>query len=152
MDVLTPEQRRLCMSRIRGRDTKPELELRKSLWARGCRFRVQFKLTGRPDIVFTAVRVAVFVDGCFWHGCAQHGVMPRTNGEFWRNKIRLNQERDRKVNASLKGDGWTVIRVWEHEVEQRLSVVVGRICRIVADCRRAAGAERKTHRLLRRPG
>src|SRR5436190_595999 len=97
-DVLTPEQRRLNMSRIRGKNTKPERVLRGALHKQGLRFRLHRKdLPGSPDIVFVRQRTAVFVDGCFWHGCPQHGVEPKSNGEFWRKKIKANCERDKRA-------------------------------------------------------
>lgn len=117
MDILTPRQRSHCMSRIRGRDTHPELTIRKALWALRLRFRTHYAILGRPDIVFPGAKVAVFIDGCFWHGCAIHGMKPKTNCEFWSEKIRKNMARDRKVTRLLKSDGWLVLRFWEHEVE-----------------------------------
>jgi DNA mismatch endonuclease (patch repair protein) len=117
MDVLTPRQRSHCMSRIRGRNTGPELTVRKALWALGLRYRTHSAIPGRPDIVFAGAKVAVFIDGCFWHGCALHGVKPKTNRDFWREKIRKNRARDRKVTRILEADGWSVLRFWEHEVE-----------------------------------
>ncbi len=104
------------MRAIRGRDTKPELLLRKVLWHRGFRYRVKNRLPGRPDIVFPTERVAVFVDGCFWHGCPEHYQKPATNEDFWREKICKNKNRDKEVNGLLKSQGWKVLRFWEHEV------------------------------------
>ncbi|HVW86586.1 MAG TPA: very short patch repair endonuclease [Bryobacteraceae bacterium] len=125
MDVLTPEQRRLNMSRIRGANTKPEILLRSALHASGLRFRLHRRdLPGAPDIVFPGARVAVFVDGCFWHGCPSHGARPKTNREFWSSKLAANRRRDLNVNASLKDSGWTVLRFWEHEVKRGLPGVV----------------------------
>jgi DNA mismatch endonuclease, patch repair protein len=102
----------------RQRDTKGELELRSLLHRRGLRFRVHALLPGlrrRSDIVFTRARVVVFVDGCFWHGCHEHGTWPKENADWWREKIEANQRRDRDTDARLTAAGWTVIRVWEHE-------------------------------------
>ncbi len=126
-DVMTPEQRSRCMSKIKGRDTGPELRLRRALWAAGFRYRVRSKITGRPDIVFPGASVVIFVDGCFWHGCPEHAVSPKTNARFWRQKISRNIERDREVTARLEGDGWTVLRYWEHQVAQEISAVVSDI-------------------------
>ena len=106
------------MTSQRQRDTKGELELRSLLHRRGLRFRVHALLPGlrrRSDIVFTRARVAVFVDGCFWHGCPEHGSWPKQNADWWREKIEANQRRDRDTDARLKAAGWTVIRVWEHD-------------------------------------
>jgi len=116
-DVLTPAQRRYCMSRIRGKDTKPELVLRKLLWSAGHRYRLKSRLPGKPDIVFPRSKVAVFIDGCFWHGCPKHAVLPKTNRAFWRRKLSRNIQRDQEVNRQLRKMSWRVVRLWEHEVE-----------------------------------
>jgi DNA mismatch endonuclease (patch repair protein) len=114
-DVLTPEQRRLNMSRIRGKDTIPELVLRRGLHARGLRFRLHRKdLPGRPDIVFPRYRAAVLVHGCFWHGhdCPLFK-WPATRREFWQAKIEGNRARDLRNLAGLAAAGWRVLVVWE---------------------------------------
>ena len=116
-DVLTKEQRRYCMSRIRGRDTLPEIQLRKALWASGLRYRLRNKLPGHPDLVFPALKGVVFVDGCFWHCCPEHGVRPTSNAKFWRTKLDANVARDRVVTMKLRSLGWRVVRIWEHHVE-----------------------------------
>lgn len=107
------------LARVGRRDTAPEIELRRELHRRGLRFRVDRPvLPGsrrRPDIVFGPARVAVFVDGCFWHGCPDHASWPKTNAAFWREKIETNRRRDRDTDARLAAIGWQVIRVWEHE-------------------------------------
>ncbi len=115
MDVLTKEQRRLNMSRIRGRDTKPELLIRKGLHARGYRFRVNVSsLPGRPDIVFPKYRAVIQVNGCFWHGHDCHLFkMPASRQDFWAEKIAANRERDRRTNQSLSEAGWRVLTIWE---------------------------------------
>ena len=117
MDVLTPRQRSHCMSQIRGKNTKPELILRRALWTTGLRYRMHHPVTGRPDIVFPRARVAIFCDGCFWHGCPDHSVKPKTNASFWKTKIGKNRKRDEQVTATLHGEGWTVIRFWEHDIK-----------------------------------
>lgn len=103
----------------RRRDTAPELTLRSGLHVRGWRFRVQYPVPGRPrrsiDIAFTRRRVAVLVDGCFWHGCPEHGSRPATNSDYWSEKVLRNQTRDRDTDAVLEAAGWTVVRIWEHE-------------------------------------
>ncbi len=100
-------------------DTAPEIALRKALHARGLRYRVQFHVPGnrrrRIDIAFTRAKVAVMVDGCFWHGCPDHGTRPVANREWWDWKIARNTERDRDTDQLLAEHGWTVVRVWEHE-------------------------------------
>lgn len=107
------------MSRVRQRDTRPELELRSELHRRGFRYRVDRRpLSGAPsraDLVFGPAKVAVYVDGCFWHSCPEHGTMPRSNEAFWQAKLTRNQERDAAVNEALAKAGWTVVRIWEHE-------------------------------------
>jgi DNA mismatch endonuclease, patch repair protein len=101
--------------------TKAEVALRSSLHRRGLRFRKDFPVRVgpgrpvRPDVVFTRARVAVFVDGCFWHGCPEHQVIPRSNRDYWVPKLRRNTDRDREVDDALTGVGWRVIRIWEHE-------------------------------------
>ena len=104
------------MSRMPRRDTGPELALRSELHQRGLRFRVHdTSLPGRPDIVLTRARVAVFVDGCFWHACPDHGVLPKSNRDWWRAKLDRNAERDREKDADLDELGWLPVHVWEHE-------------------------------------
>jgi DNA mismatch endonuclease, patch repair protein len=107
------------MARVRRRDTAPELELRSELHRRGLRYRVDRRplkgVPSRADLVFGPARVAVYVDGCFWHSCPEHGTMPRSNNEFWEEKLARNRERDAETNAALREAGWSVIRVWEHE-------------------------------------
>lgn len=120
-DVLTPEQRRLVMSRIRGKDTKPEMLLRRGLHGRGLRYRLHRKgMPGRPDIVFPRYRAVVFVHGCFWHG---HGCSlfkwPKTRAAFWESKIKGNMERDRQVLRALKAEGWRALVVWECALKGR---------------------------------
>lgn len=96
--------------------TKPELALRRELHRRGLRFRVNHPgLPGRPDLAFTRAKVAVFVDGCFWHRCPQHGTMPRNNRDWWQAKLDRNVARDRAKDAALSEQGWVVLHVWEHE-------------------------------------
>lgn len=131
MDVLTSDQRRLCMSRNRGRDTGPEMKLRKALWAAGHRYRVRTKLPGRPDIAFIGARVAVFVDGCFWHACPVHSTRPRSNTAFWAAKLARNVVRDQEVSLQLSNDGWCVVRFWEHEVRSDLPAVVDKVSKAV---------------------
>ncbi len=115
IDVLTPVQRRLNMSRIRGKDTKPELLLRRGLHALGFRFRLHSKdLPGRPDLVFPARRAIIFVHGCFWHGhSCPMCKLPATRTAFWQNKISGNRARDKRAVQALTAAGWRVLIVWE---------------------------------------
>ncbi len=126
-DVMTPEQRSRCMSRIRGRNTGPELALRKRLWAEGYRYRLYAPLPGRPDLVFPRLKLAIFVDGCFWHGCPIHGVKPKSNAKFWLRKLHQNKVRDRRTNDLLRAEGWTVLRFWEHEINSSLDRVAAKV-------------------------
>lgn len=107
------------MRRVRQKDTAAETALRKALYARGLRYRVQVPVLQKPrrvaDIVFLGSRVAIFVDGCFWHGCPEHATWPRSNADFWRAKIVANQKRDADTDERLRGLGWEVVRVWAHE-------------------------------------
>lgn len=114
-DIMTPDERSARMSRIHGKDTKPELLVRKYLHGRGLRYRLHGKgLPGRPDLVLPKYRAVIFVDGCFWHGHAcQKGRVPGTNPDFWKAKISANQARDRRTRRALLKGGWRVIRVWE---------------------------------------
>lgn len=106
------------MSALARRDTAPEISLRRALHRRGLRFRVQFPVPGharrRIDIAFTRARLAVYVDGCFWHGCPAHYREPQTNREWWRWKVDRNRDRDSSTNAQLESSGWEVLRFWEH--------------------------------------
>ncbi|MCE3556309.1 very short patch repair endonuclease [Pseudonocardia sp. RS11V-5] len=107
------------MSRARRRDTEPEMLIRKEAHRRGLRYRVEAVIPGMPrrraDMIFTGARVAVFVDGCFWHSCPEHTSIPRANREWWVAKLEKNQLRDRATDAHLEALGWTVLRFWEHE-------------------------------------
>jgi DNA mismatch endonuclease, patch repair protein len=102
------------------RDTRPELALRKALWRAGLRYYVDWpvRLAGRrirPDVVFPRRKVAVFLDGCYWHGCELHWKVPQHNTDYWIDKIRRNRERDERTSSELSAAGWTVIRLWEHD-------------------------------------
>lgn len=105
-------------------DTEPEMLLRKELWHRGYRYRVNERVEGvRPDLVFRGPEVAVFVDGCFWHGCPRHYSAPDNNADFWKKKLKRNRERDRRNNRTLREAGWTVVRCWECEIRDDVESV-----------------------------
>ena len=123
VDVHTPEQRSKNMAAIKGKDTQPELRLRKYLWGKGLRYRVKTKLPGKPDIVFISKKVAIFIDGCFWHRCPIHFKLPATRTDFWDGKITDNVERDKRNNSVLVSQEWTVLRFWEHEIRQNMDRV-----------------------------
>ena len=121
-DVVTPEQRSRCMAAIKGKDTKPEMIVRKYLFSRGLRYRVNNrKLPGSPDIVLKKYKTVIFIDGCFWHGhegCKYYR-LPKTNVDFWRHKIALNIARDYANSVDLRLAGWKVIRVWECDIKTK---------------------------------
>ena len=115
-DTMTPEQRSRCMAAIRSKDTKPEVLVRKFLFAKGLRFRVcNNKLPGTPDIVLPKYKTAIFIDGCFWHGheSCKYSRLPKSNIDFWKSKIETNKARDIKNTNALANIGWNVIRLWE---------------------------------------
>lgn len=129
MPVAPSDVTRRRMQRQRGRDTQPELKIRRILYANELRYRVDYRFTGsrqRVDIAFVGKRVAVFVDGCFWHSCPIHGTLPKANSEWWQAKLAANERRDRRADADLARQGWKVLRIWEHESADRAA---GRIMR-----------------------
>lgn len=107
------------MQRQTRRDTKPELALRRELWRRGLRYRIDIApvsgLRRRADMVFRRARVAVYVDGCYWHSCPDHATVPKANREWWVAKLEANVTRDRDTDDRLQSTGWEVVRIWEHE-------------------------------------
>lgn len=119
------------MSRQKRRDTTPELALRRALYRRGLRYRVNRPLEGMPrrraDVTFVGPKVVVFVDGCFWHRCPVHATSPANNGAWWERKLSGNVARDRETDARLKEAGWVVLRFWEHEDMEEASAEVERV-------------------------
>lgn len=123
MDKLTKEQRHRCMSAIKGKDTKPEVLVRKFLFSRGFRYRLNHpRLPGHPDIVLRKYRTVIFVNGCFWHGHpgCRYYVLPKTHVEFWRNKIERNRKRDTEEQRKLATMGWHCITVWECQLKPKV--------------------------------
>jgi DNA mismatch endonuclease (patch repair protein) len=126
MDVMPPEQRYKAMAHNRGR-TLPERALASALWHKGVRYltaegykrKYGKRLLGQPDLVLVRKRLIVFVDGCFWHGCSECDTGITTSSEFWRTKIRTNQDRDKRITANLWAEGWTVVRIPEHAIRTR---------------------------------
>ena len=119
-DVLTPQQRHANMAAIRSKDTKPEMIVRRGLWKRGFRYRLNHKrLPGHPDLVLRKYRTCIFVNGCFWHGHegCRYYTIPKANTEFWVNKVKRNKERDLKVQHELAAMGWHSITIWECELK-----------------------------------
>ena len=128
---------RKSMQANKGRDTKPELALRRAVHARGLRYYVNrrpIKTVRRTaDLVFPRVKVAVFLDGCFWHGCPEHHTVAKTNAPFWADKVSTNRLRDLQTNTALEEAGWTVVRIWEHEPADEAA---SRVARIIAEATR----------------
>lgn len=115
------------MSQIKGKDTKPELTLRKLLYSSGIRgYRIHYNLQGKPDIVFLKKKIVIFIDGCFWHKCPVCFVKPKTRTDFWMKKIGSNVKRDETVTKILKKEGWIVLRFWEHEIKKSPDKVVSK--------------------------
>ena len=137
MSWASSEGARSTMRANRRRDTKPELRVRALLHANGLRYRVDSAPGSdrrrRADIVFTRARLAVFIDGCFWHGCPEHFVSPKSNADYWVPKIETNRRRDLDTTAQLESEGWTVLRYWEHDDPQSVAEAIIRVWK----CRQA---------------
>ena len=120
MDTVSKRKRSIIMSAVRHFDTAPELTLRRELSKLGLRYRTHYG-EEKIDIAFPSKKVAVFVDGCFWHLCPKHRGFPASNRSYWVPKLKRNTQRDKETNARLKKAGWTVVRIWEHEVDNNLA-------------------------------
>jgi DNA mismatch endonuclease, patch repair protein len=116
VDKISKEKRSELMSTIHSKDTKPEVKLRKALFAKACRYRIHYGVN-KIDVAFPRKKVAVFVDGCFWHGCPIHAHLPKTNEEYWIPKLTKNKIRDKETTYRLENEGWIVLRFWEHELD-----------------------------------
>lgn len=130
MDTLTPEQRKRTMQNVKSRDTKPEVLLRKKLWHKGIRYRVQGKdIIGKPDIYFKKLKIAIFVDSDFWHGrlYRQGKSIPQSNRDYWMQKFKRNIKRDKEVTKKLQSQGWIVLRFWESYLYKQLDECVSTI-------------------------
>jgi len=127
VDIFTKEKRSYVMSRVKSKNTGLELKLRKELWKKGYRFRVHYKIKGNPDVVFPKQKLAIFIDGDFWHGYNWEKLKPKLKNEFWINKIKNNKGRDKKNNKILRKEGWEVIRFWGHEILKSLNKSVAQI-------------------------
>ena len=126
-DNLTKTQGSCAMSRIRSRDTRQEKVLDELLKKKRIKHTMYPKIGGRPDIILNNRKVAVFLDGCFWHGCKKHYIEPKSNKEYWQMKIKYNMERDKKNTAVLRKNGWKVIRIWEHQMKDNSDKAVRRV-------------------------
>ena len=122
VDRISKEKRSKIMSAIRSKNTKPELALRKALWSKGLRYRIHFGKE-KIDIAFPTEKLAIFVDGCFWHGCPTHSHIPKTNKSYWIPKLRKNQQRDLLKNERLLNRGWEIIRIWDHELKDLEKII-----------------------------
>jgi DNA mismatch endonuclease, patch repair protein len=122
VDRISQENRSRIMKAIRSKNTLPEVILRKALFARGLRFRIHYGKE-KIDIAFPSKKVAVFVDGCFWHGCPLHSHLPKSRKDYWHPKLKKNIERDRAKNKRLTDQGWKVFRFWEHKLTDIQEVV-----------------------------
>lgn len=133
-DRMTKEQRSKNMSHIRSKDTSIELKVRKYLFSLGYRYRVNYKeLPGKPDIVFTKKKIAIFIHGCYWHGhnCnSRYAHVSKSNTDYWNTKIQRNQERDKRNIEQLEKDGWKVIVLWECEIKENFGSIQGNLIRI----------------------
>jgi len=119
------------MAKVRQTGTGPELALRREIYRIGLRYRISYEVLKNPrrvaDVAFPGRKIAVFVDGCFWHGCPEHATWPKRNAEFWRRKIEANRQRDADTNAQLQANGWTPLRFWSHESPTEAAEAVARV-------------------------
>ncbi len=126
MDNITKAQRSFLMSKVKGKNTALEKKVKKSLKNAGVKFKANPKMFGHPDIIVPETKIAVFLDGCFWHGCRDKTI-PTSNAAYWRKKISTNKARDKAVTKTLEAHGWKVIRVWEHTVKSNPDAVTARL-------------------------
>lgn len=142
MDRVSPEARSKIMSRIRSKNTKAEVILRKSLRELGLKgYRIHYSMPGRPDIVFTSVKLAVFIDGDFWHGYLWENMGRVPIKQYWKEKIAGNMARDKRVNSELKKQGWKVIRIWEHDVMKKPQASALKVSKAYKGLKKAAEAK-----------
>lgn len=128
MDRVSKDVRSQIMSSIRGKDTRPEIILRQLVLSAGYRYRKNYRIGNKTiDLAFTKKRIAVMVDGCFWHGCPYCYRKPKSNKIYWNEKLRANKLRDKRANLEIRGAGWTVMRIWEHEINRNPQVAVRRL-------------------------
>jgi DNA mismatch endonuclease, patch repair protein len=128
MDTVSKEKRSRVMRLVKSQETSLEKKIRSRLWKRGIRYREnKSTLFGKPDLLVASKKVVVFIDSCFWHGCDMHLRMPRSNIDYWVNKINRNKKRDRFVNSHYKKRGWNILRFWEHQIKDNIELSVQRI-------------------------
>lgn len=126
-DVISKTERSAVMRAVKSKDTGLEMAFRKELWNRGLRYRVNYSLPGKPDLVFIQPRLLVFLDSCFWHGCRWHCRMPKSNVRYWNGKISGNRHRDRSITTECRKLGWKVLRLWEHSIRNDLSCCIEQV-------------------------
>jgi len=137
------------MAKVRQKGTDAEIALRRELYRRGLRYRVDYEVLKKPrrvaDVAFPGLKIAVFVDGCFWHGCPEHATWPKWNAEFWRQKIEANRLRDADTNERLRSSGWMVLRFWEHDSPVEAGETVAQTVAMAKseDCISSAGTHKK---------
>lgn len=132
-DIFSKTKRSEVMSKIRSKETKLEVKFRKSLWAKGCRYRKNaLGWFGKPDLLLKKRKTVIFVDSCFWHGCEKHFKLPATKKKFWKTKIDRNKQRDREVTRYYKSQGWAIIRVWEHEIKKDRERTTEKVARLLS--------------------
>ena len=137
MDKVTKEKRSKIMSAIRSKNTTPEMTLRKEMWAQGLRYRIHYGKE-KIDVAFPSRKLAIFVDGCFWHSCPLHSHIPKSNEKYWVAKLKKNRERSKGKDDRLEREGWTILHFWEHEINNKKNVVA-EIAKILLEC------EKKMH-------
>lgn len=129
-DIFTKKQRSQIMSAVKNKDSKIEVEFRKKLWRAGIRYRKNPKgYFGKPDLAIKKRKMVIFVDSCFWHGCKRHCRMPIARKNYWPPKIERNKDRDKEVNRHYNKLGWTLLRFWEHEINQDIGKVPNKAIR-----------------------
>ncbi len=135
-DRITREQRSRNMANIKGKNTKLEMVVRRYLFSHGLRYRIHYEILGRPDIAFPRHKIAIFINGCFWH---QHGcelsAKPKTRTEFWQKKLATNKERDQKIQWELTDEGWEVITIWECDLKSTTALTLERLIRTIVEKR-----------------
>jgi len=124
-DIFSKEKRSQIMSKIKNKDTKLELQFKNSL--KGLRFRYQPKIKGKPDFASKKLKIAIFIDSCFWHKCPKHFRQPGSNKKYWIKKINRNAERAKEANKQLKKEGWKVLRFWEHDINKNIKKCIDKI-------------------------
>ena len=131
-DVFSKEMRSLVMRSVKSKRTSLEDSVTKELWKRGLRFRRNVSdLAGTPDIAIKKYHIVIFIDSCFWHGCPQHGEIPKSNAEYWSKKFERNMNRDQNVNEYYMKKGWNILRIWEHDLKSDFEGTVLRIISFV---------------------